>query len=125
YLNPRLWEAEQEAKKKPKKKFRRPALPPAVANKAAEEKKKEEEKKKNVLARRGGVQKLEAESIDAKDVKKKLSEPFNNRFQVKDAMIRFWDFTVIPGRRYQYRVRVRVFNPNYKRDDVSDPAFKR
>lgn len=49
---------------------------------------------------------------------------FDNRYQVKTAMIRFWDFTVKPGRRYQYKVRVKVYNPNALRSDVADAEFR-
>ncbi|HVJ83882.1 MAG TPA: hypothetical protein VNC50_22640, partial [Planctomycetia bacterium] len=47
----------------------------------------------------------------------------DNRHYVKTAVIRFWDFTVKPGFTYKYRVRARVFNPNFKREDVSEPEL--
>jgi hypothetical protein len=37
----------------------------------------------------------------------------------KRVMIRALDFTVEPDTSYRYRVRIVVFNPNYKREDVS------
>lgn len=49
--------------------------------------------------------------------------PFDNRADVNTAMLRFWDFTVVPGRRYQYQVRVAVFNPNFNRKDVAESEF--
>lgn len=122
YMNPRVWELEQEALKNPKKKTVRrnrptPPAPPAQTVKKEDPKKAATQK----LMRRSGTAKLQAP--DEEDPKKKSKEPFNNRYMVKDAMIRFWDFTVVPGRRYRYRVRVRAFNPNYKRDDVADPSY--
>jgi hypothetical protein len=48
---------------------------------------------------------------------------FNNSNDVEFAWMRAWDFTVQPGRRYQYRIRAVVFNPNYKREDVVDPDY--
>ncbi|QDU60605.1 hypothetical protein Pan216_14520 [Planctomycetes bacterium Pan216] len=50
-------------------------------------------------------------------------EIFDNRSEVEKAMIRFWDFTVQPGGRYKYRIRVKALNPNLKRADVADPTF--
>jgi hypothetical protein len=40
----------------------------------------------------------------------------------KKVMIRAFDFTVAPDTSYRYRVRIVVFNPNYKREDVSPLA---
>jgi hypothetical protein len=37
----------------------------------------------------------------------------------KKVMIRAFDFTVAPDTSYRYRVRIVVFNPNYKREDVN------
>jgi len=37
----------------------------------------------------------------------------------KKVMIRAIDFTVAPDTSYRYRVRIVVFNPNYKREDVN------
>ena len=37
----------------------------------------------------------------------------------KKVMIRAFDFTVLPDTSYRYRVRIVVFNPNYKREDVN------
>lgn len=48
---------------------------------------------------------------------------FDNGYLLKNAMIRFWDFTVVPGKRYRYRVRVNVINPNFDRADVADRQF--
>lgn len=57
------------------------------------------------------------------DVRVGKKEGYNNGFQVKHAMVRFWDFTVIPGHKYQYRVRVSVYNPNYGRQDVAASEY--
>src|SRR5262249_33800613 len=38
-------------------------------------------------------------------------------------LVRVIDVTVKPGESYQYRLRVRVANPNFKRDDVAEPKF--
>lgn len=45
---------------------------------------------------------------------------FDNHFQVKNVLIRFWDFTVLPGKRYQYRIRAKAYNPNRNRKDVAE-----
>ena len=37
----------------------------------------------------------------------------------KRVMVRALDFTAEPDTTYRYRVRIVVFNPNHKRDDVS------
>lgn len=46
---------------------------------------------------------------------------FKNFNSVETAMMRVFDFTVEPGKRYQYRIRARLFNPNFDRPDVIDP----
>jgi hypothetical protein len=38
-------------------------------------------------------------------------------------LIRLIDVTVQPGKIYQYRIQVRMANPNYKRTDVASPAY--
>jgi hypothetical protein len=38
-------------------------------------------------------------------------------------VVRIIDWTINPGERYQYRLGVRMANPNYRRDDVVDPKF--
>jgi hypothetical protein len=38
-------------------------------------------------------------------------------------LIRLVDVTVEPGKTYQYRLRVRMGNPNYGRKDVASPAY--
>jgi len=85
------------------------------------EKKKETKKddaEKKYLPDRGGGQDLGFnDPSKRKDDKNAKS---NNRVALKTALVRYWDFTVEPGRRYKYRIRVRVFNPNYKRTDVAD-----
>ena len=103
---------------KPKNRARmRPVLPGQAAPK-----KKSDAKKADVvdrfLRKQPGVVDLD---IDREKIRTGLQEKnrFNNRSQVKEAMIRFWDFGVEPGKRYQYRLRVRAFNPNYHRSDVS------
>ncbi|WP_165224473.1 hypothetical protein [Aquisphaera insulae] len=42
----------------------------------------------------------------------------------KTVMIRGLDFTAQPDSEYRYRVRIVVYNPNYKRDDVTPEAGK-
>ncbi len=42
---------------------------------------------------------------------------------VEYVMVRFVDYTVEPGRTYQYRMKVVVENPNYKRPDVADESY--
>ena len=44
------------------------------------------------------------------------------RSEEKKVMIRALDFTVEPDATYRYQVRIVVFNPNYKREDVSPDA---
>jgi hypothetical protein len=44
------------------------------------------------------------------------------RSQEVRVMIRALDFTTLPDTTYRYRVRIIVFNPNYKRDDVTTTA---
>lgn len=60
---------------------------------------------------------------DSKDEKEKQQQEdrniFNNHHEVKFAMIRFFDFTVEPNRRYKYDVAVQTYNPNYLRNDVA------
>jgi hypothetical protein len=47
---------------------------------------------------------------------------FNSFSEVNTAMIRVFDYTVETNKRYQYRVRPVLFNPNFDRPDVVDPA---
>lgn len=51
------------------------------------------------------------------------SNSFSNHHEVEHALLRYFDYTVQPGRSYKYRVRVRVFNPNHRRADVAEAAF--
>jgi hypothetical protein len=39
-------------------------------------------------------------------------------------LVRFVDVNIEPGRGYRYRVKIRMANPNYQRDDVASPAYK-
>ncbi|MHC4879421.1 MAG: hypothetical protein ACYTGL_23450 [Planctomycetota bacterium] len=41
-------------------------------------------------------------------------------------LFRFFDFSVVPGNAYVYRVRLKLLNPNYDRDiaELDDPAFR-
>jgi len=41
-------------------------------------------------------------------------------------LFRFFDFSVVPGNKYVYRVRLKLMNPNYDRDiaELDDPAFR-
>jgi hypothetical protein len=44
---------------------------------------------------------------------------------VPDAvLVRVVDVTVKPGKYYRYRFKIRMANPNYKRDDVASPEYK-
>lgn len=45
------------------------------------------------------------------------------KLNVEYVQIRFVDYTVEPGRTYQYRMKVVVENPNYKRPDVADESY--
>lgn len=38
-------------------------------------------------------------------------------------LVRFMDFTVEPGKTYQYRLKIRMMNPNFGRPDVAWPAL--
>lgn len=60
---------------------------------------------------------------EAPEKQKSPSGDFDNFQNVLTAGIRVWDATVVPGRRYEYRIRVVAFNPNYNRPDVVDPAY--
>jgi len=40
-------------------------------------------------------------------------------------MVRLMDVDVQPGKVYQYRLRVRMANPNFSRNDVASPAYKK
>ncbi len=40
-------------------------------------------------------------------------------------LIRLIDLTIDPGKTYQYRIKVRMANPNYERPDVADPTWAR
>jgi hypothetical protein len=51
-----------------------------------------------------------------------IGTTFNSFSDVDTAMIRVFDFTIEPNKRYQYRVRAVLFNPNFDRPDVVDPA---
>lgn len=46
---------------------------------------------------------------------------FANDNTVDTALVRVFDFTAESGKRYRYRVRAVVFNPNYNRPDVLEP----
>ena len=46
---------------------------------------------------------------------------FNNDSQYENVMVRAFDFTAESGKRYRYRVRAVLFNPNFNRPDVLDP----
>lgn len=41
------------------------------------------------------------------------------------ALVRLVDVNLEPGKNYQYRVRIKMNNPNYKRGDVASPEYKR
>jgi len=84
------------------------------------EKKKDAESEKKFLATAKGNINL---GFNDPNKQKETAGKGNNRWEVKTALIRYWDFTVEPGRKYRYRLRVKVFNPNYKRTDVADPEL--
>lgn len=115
-LNPLLADAN-----KPKKSGRRHGRQTNTLKAKKEEKKKDE---KNVFNKSSSRVDLSSKGLE-KDEKNKDAKDrtFNNRYLVKNAMIRFWDFTVQPGRKYQYRLRVNTFNPNYNHDDVASAEF--
>jgi hypothetical protein len=53
---------------------------------------------------------------------RKSLEALKDRKELPEhCLIRVFDATVRPGERYQYRLRVRMANPNYKRKDVANP----
>ena len=39
-------------------------------------------------------------------------------------LLRFVDITVVPGKTYKYRFKVKMANPNFRRADVASPAYK-
>jgi hypothetical protein len=39
-------------------------------------------------------------------------------------LVRAIDMDIQPGKYYRYRLKIRMANPNYKRDDVASPAYK-
>jgi hypothetical protein len=39
-------------------------------------------------------------------------------------LVRVVDVTIQPGKNYQYRLKVKMANPNYHRDDVASPEYK-
>lgn len=57
------------------------------------------------------------------DKQKSPAGGFDNFDDVYRAGLRVWDATVQPARRYEYRIRVVAFNPNYNRPDVVDPSY--
>ena len=112
-LDPLRWEAERLRKEKEWIR-RNPGA------KQGEKKKDPEDEKKFLPDRQGGVN---LGFNDPKKQKDPKDGPINNHYQLATALVRFWDFTVEPGRKYKYRIRVKVFNPNYKRTDVADPEM--
>ena len=111
-------------KKQAQRLSRRPTRRRPSVKSTQQKEEKEAKTVKNTLQMRRGVPKLEApKKLDAKKAKDGPTKKFSNRYLVKDAMIRFWDFSVRPNRRYQYRVRVCVFNPNYHRSDVAAAEY--
>jgi hypothetical protein len=40
-------------------------------------------------------------------------------------LVRILDVTIQPGKTYEYRMRIRMANPNYGRKDVASPAYAR
>jgi hypothetical protein len=82
--------------------------------KRSEKKKDAEEEKKFLPGREGGA------NLGFRDPNKQKEGKLSNHYRVKTAIVRYWDFTVEPGRKYKYRLRVKVYNPNYKRADVAE-----
>jgi len=109
-LDPIRWEAERERKILEEKR-RNPNYRPS--------KKKDADDEKKFLPERTGN--INLGFNDPNKQKEAKDGRVNNHYQLKTALIRYWDFTVEPGRKYKYRIRVKVFNPNYKRTDVADP----
>jgi len=109
-LDPIAWEAEKLRKER-EEKMRNPGWTPS-------KKKDAEDEKKFLPGRQSGA------ALGFNDPKKQKDAKdgrINNYHQLQTALVRYWDFTVEPGRKYKYRIRVKVFNPNYKRTDVADP----
>jgi hypothetical protein len=52
---------------------------------------------------------------------KPIQQPVTN--PPEHVLVRLLDVTVKPGTIYQYRVQVRMANPNYKRSDVASPQY--
>jgi hypothetical protein len=50
------------------------------------------------------------------------AEPFNYE-PPEHCLVRLIDVTVEPGKTYEYRLRVKMANPNYKRKEVADPTY--
>jgi hypothetical protein len=109
-IDPIGWEADRERKILEEKRRN----PNWVASK-----KKDAESEKKILPGRG--QGVNLGFNDPKKQKEAKDGRVNNHYQLQNALVRYWDFTVEPGRKYKYRIRVKVFNPNYKRTDVADP----
>jgi len=86
--------------------------------KRPDKKKDADAEKKFLVDRSGGINLQFNDPNKGKDAK---DGKVHNRYEVSTALVRYWDFTVEPGRKYKYRMRVKVFNPNYKRTDVADP----
>jgi len=81
---------------------------PVVRKPQPLEEEKEEEIVPKIAARGGGAG-------------NQVRTTFSNDHTVEDAMVRVFDFTAEAGKRYRYRIRAVVFNPNYNRPDVLDP----
>lgn len=101
-------EEAREADRVKREKMRNP-------NYKAKKKEKTEEDEKKYLPDLKGTA-----NLGFNDPGKKQDGKIRNRYELKTALVRYWDFTVEPGRKYKYRTRVKVFNPNYKRTDVAE-----
>lgn len=62
---------------------------------------------------------------DDKDDKKTTGNPGMSKDAVvpEHCLIRLMDLSIEPGRTYQYRIQVRMANPNQNRLDVADPSW--
>jgi hypothetical protein len=63
-------------------------------------------------------------SPPAKD-KRPARKPKKDRELPEYCLVRVVDVTVQPGKTYEYRLKVRMANPNYQRRDVASPAYAR
>jgi hypothetical protein len=74
-----------------------------------------------VQFRSGAYQELEAR---LKHIESTLAELKKNGRGVPEyCLVRFLDVTIEPGKTYEYRFKIKMHNPNYKRTDVAFPEL--